>query len=598
SCTFSAKNLSNSSVLGLIFHLKTLTSITINDKYVDDAAMRWLYVIPKSCSHLEVLSMKGLVLTMATVKEHEWECRYLRDLRVRFKGLEDAQLIYACIIDVRSQRQRPYRANIADSISAQVSRHLIQFSKLSIVSLGTKVMKVKMINNPKNPLDLPEIRALVASFLDHKDCLSCMCVSRDWFKDFVTGVWYSIDLAKDTKFVDLSPQVINKYGHYIRQVSNILTYEDVKALMHPTLDSVTSISVTNHINPYHRAIELDFIRRNNASLTTLSFHGPTPEPDTFEELYNRNENYLEPSLLISCSPPSTELSKAGSHLTRLSLSRVCITHEGFTNILRSSPVLRKLQLSKVIVCHYNPIFEQFQNWSVTSLHASLAGVCCPSPHSGWSSSLLPYFSHLEEWHFPAVNRPSNWSSDANFRRELQEYNPRLKTLRFDPVDDNDLISDLLFDSFRLIESCTFSATNLSQGMVLSLISHFNTLTTIRITDNCTDDAILRWLYLIPKSCIHLEVLSMQELILDMTTVEGQEWACWDLKELRVRFKGLEDSQLIDECLRDVCFQRQNPSRSSAINPISLQVSRHLLKFDKLTNVSLGTKVFYIPLSAA
>ncbi|KAG0282739.1 hypothetical protein BGZ96_000170, partial [Linnemannia gamsii] len=122
-------------VLGLISHLSTLTSIIINDKCVDDAAMRWLFLIPKCCSHLKVLSMQELVLDMANVKEHEWKCRDLRDLGVRFKGLEDAQLIYGCIIDVCSQRQRSYRTSTADSIPAQVCRHLLQFNKLATVSL-------------------------------------------------------------------------------------------------------------------------------------------------------------------------------------------------------------------------------------------------------------------------------------------------------------------------------------------------------------------------------------------------------------------------------------------------------------------------------
>lgn len=99
--------------------------------------------------------------------------------------------------------------------------------------------------------------------------------------------------------------------------------------------------------------------------------------------------------------------------------------------------------------------------------------------------------------------------------------------RFDPDEDNDLVSDLLFDSFRLIESCTFSAENLTQGMVLSLMSHLKTLTTIKITNKCTDNATLRWLYLTPKTCSHLKVLSMQELVLDMTSVEDQEWSCLD-----------------------------------------------------------------------
>jgi hypothetical protein len=448
-------------------------------------------------------------------------------------------------------------------------------------------MKMGLVRLPKNPLDLPEIRTLVASFLDRKDCFSCMRVSQDWFKDFVGPVWYSIDMAKDDKFVTLSPQVLAKYGHCIRQVLNILTFDHVKALTHPKLDSVTSMSVVNHGNPYHRAIEFDFIRRNNASLTELDFQAWRPHHDTPHELQNRNENYLEPSILA----------KSESRLTNLSLGCVYFTHEGFTTILRNSPALRKLKLSRVIVVHYNSAFELFKGSSVTSLHASLAEICMPDPGLGWTPSLLHLFPRLEEWHLPCVDRSSNWGDDIAFRRELRDCCPRLKTLRFDPVDDTDKLSDLLFNSFRQPESCTFSAKNLSQGMILSLFSHLNTLTTIKITDKYTDDETLRWLYLIPKSCSHLEVLSMQDLVLDMESVEEHEWICKHLRELRVRFKGLEDIQLIDECLRKVCLQRQHPSPFSALHSTPLQVSRHLLQFEKLTTVSLGTKLYRLPHSA-
>ncbi|OAQ27739.1 hypothetical protein K457DRAFT_139180 [Linnemannia elongata AG-77] len=293
---------------------------------------------------------------------------------------------------------------------------------------------------------------------------------------------------------------------------------------------------------------------------------------------------------MSPTGPST----FGNRLTSLTLTGIRFSHEGFTHLLRSSPTLRKLALSKVAVIYYMKEFDIFRDSSVTSLRAPLAETCMPDPGSNWAPSLLHQFSRLEEWHLPAVDRSKNWGNDPEFRRELRQCCPRLKTLRFDPIDDTDKLSDLLIDSFIGPESCNFSAENLSNSLVLSLIYHVNTLTTIIITDKCTNAKAMRWLYLIPKSCSHLRVLSIRDLVLDMAIVKQHEWSCEDLTELHVRFEGLEDTQLIDGCIKEMCSRRQRPYRITPGDSISTQVSNHLLGFYRLTTISLGTKVYSLP----
>ncbi|KAF9279135.1 hypothetical protein BGZ88_000158 [Linnemannia elongata] len=414
-------------------------------------------------------------------------------------------------------------------------------------------MRIDAVIKSKDPLNLSEIRALVAPYLDRKDLVICLRISRDWFNDFVGLVWHTIDMTKDKKFVGISPKILHKYGHCIRQVFNIHVFGHLKTLQHPKVDSVVSTSIVNFIVPGARLLAFDFIRR--------------------------------------CSHFTV-----GTRLTSLTLTGIWFSHEGFTNLLRSSPTLRKLALSKVVTVHYTGEleFDIFRDASVTSLHASLADICMPDPGPGWAPSLLHHFSRLEEWHLPAVDRPENWDGDADFRRQLEECCPRLKTLRFDQVDDADKLSDLLLDSFIELESCTFSAKNLSNSMVLSLVSHLNTLTTIIITDKCTDAETMRWLYLIPKSCSRLRVLSIRDLVLDMAIVKQHEWSCEDLTELHVRFEGLEDTQFIYGCIKDMCSRRQRPYRITPGDSISTQVSNHLLGFYRLTTVSLGTKVYSLP----
>ncbi|KAK3836410.1 MAG: hypothetical protein JOS17DRAFT_478933 [Linnemannia elongata] len=455
-------------------------------------------------------------------------------------------------------------------------------------------MRIDTAIKPKDPLDLSEIRALVAKYLERKDLVICLRVNRDWFNDFVGHVWHTIDMAKDTKFVGIDPEVLHQYGHCIRQVFNILTFDHVKTLQHPKVDSVVSTSIVNHVKPLDRLLELDFIRRCNATLTELDISGRAPPSKSCRKMHERDENFFDIGILSSYLMSPTASSTAGTRLTSLTLTGLWFSHEGFTNLLRFSPSLRKLALSKVAVVHYMKAFDLFTDSSVKSLHASLAEICMPDPGAASAPSLLHQLSSLEEWHFTSVERCKRWGTDLDFRRQLRECCPCLKVLRFDQVGDTDKLSDLLLDSFMEPESCTFSAKNLSKSMILSLTHHFSTLTTIIITDKCTDAMAMRWLYLIPKTCSHLKVLSMRDLVLDMATVKEHRWSCEELTQLHVRFKGLEDAQQIDGCIKDTYKRRRRSYSANTDDSISSQVSNHLLGFYKLTKVSLGTKVYSLP----
>ena len=77
------------------------------------------------------------------------------------------------------------------------------------------------------------------------------------------------------------------------------------------------------------------------------------------------------------------------------------------------------------------------------------------------------------------------------------------------------------------------------------------------------------------SCSRFQVFSAEELVLDMATVKEHEWSCRDMRELRVQFKDLCNAELIEECLRDVCFHRKHASRfnNPALNLCDSPVSR-------------------------
>ncbi|KAG0248062.1 hypothetical protein BG011_000566 [Mortierella polycephala] len=121
--------------------------------------------------------------------------------------------------------------------------------------------------------------------------------------------------------------------------------------------------------------------------------------------------------------------------------------------------------------------------------------------------------------------------------------------------------------------------------------------------------------------------------MDMDLIEDHEWACKDLRELRVKIKGLESSAEIDGCLEQFVALRgaqRRPKggykgrsralllRASSLSSapsvrvlgggsaakdedglgrestaISERVLRRLLSFKKLTTVWLGTKDYHV-----
>jgi hypothetical protein len=127
----------------------------------------------------------------------------------------------------------------------------------------------------------------------------------------------------------------------------------------------------------------------------------------------------------------------------------------------------------------------------------------------------------------------------------------------------------------------------------------------------------RLLQLIPRGCPHLEVLSLHLHEMDMDEVEKGEWACKNLRTLRVRIKGLDTKKKISKALSqwyadlvttserrwsaaktitegsmdvDKSYEGGSSMVASA-KSIEARVARHLLKFEKLETVWLGYKTW-------
>ncbi|KAG0052520.1 hypothetical protein BGZ89_003163 [Linnemannia elongata] len=95
---------------------------------------------------------------------------------------------------------------------------------------------------------LPEIRTHIAKFLSNNDCISCMCVFKEWFMDFAGPVWYTIDFDKDDSFFQIPPEVIIRYGCHIRQAIRVANEVDILLLLNPGITALTKLefSVTHN----------------------------------------------------------------------------------------------------------------------------------------------------------------------------------------------------------------------------------------------------------------------------------------------------------------------------------------------------------------
>ncbi|KAG0274534.1 hypothetical protein BGZ95_009687 [Linnemannia exigua] len=453
-----------------------------------------------------------------------------------------------------------------------------------------------------NPLDLTEVRSRIALFLGRSDCLACMRVSRDWFRDFVRPVWHTIDFSKDAlAFSTLSSDTLNKYGGYISDALNITILQNVQALQHAKVDSLKVLQVHLGKNWLFRSMLSDLLRRSHGSTTSLSFRGDTPVPDTLDEQRNRAINYMSVNDMFAPFPSFTDRGSGanfGSRLTTLSLTHICFTREGFSSLLQYCPSLDKLALDRVIILYHKNTIPLYTGSKLRFLSSSFAQAWVLDTLDVTAPHLLNHFPLLEQWNITSLGRPSTWMTTDPIRVNFSLCCPLLKTITFGGTENTRMISDLLQTNFKDLESCRLSVHSLDMSTTLGLIGHLDTLTSITITDKLQVAEPMPWFYLIPKVCRRLQVLSLESFALDIECVEENRWGCQDLRELRVQFKDLDAPHDIDACLKKVCDRKRiggaAPSRPMDKDITLTRVHQHLLQFKKLRIVWLGTKDYYLP----
>ncbi|KAF8938496.1 hypothetical protein BGZ47_008554 [Haplosporangium gracile] len=292
---------------------------------------------------------------------------------------------------------------------------------------------------PTSPIELARIRGRIATFLDRKDALSCMCVSRDWFHDFVPSVWHTIDFAKDAiafatiAFATIAPEVLDKYGDLICQVLNITTEDQLESLQSANVDSLKLIEARVAISCVYHQLLSDTIRRNRGSTQSIAIHGQPPNPDTLEEQWKHVQYFLNATNAISSFHPLSESEAAtrqGRTLSKLDLSHISISRESFSSLLQRCPSLQELRLHHVLLYQHKPYLILFSESKLQILVASFGQVWNADPNDTSAPSLLVHFPLLSKWCVTSMDRSVDTTSTL-MSQDITRFCPLLKNIRFD-----------------------------------------------------------------------------------------------------------------------------------------------------------------------
>ncbi|KAF8922876.1 hypothetical protein BGZ58_003630 [Dissophora ornata] len=418
---------------------------------------------------------------------------------------------------------------------------------------------------PENPLHIPEIRSRISRLVSVKDAISCVRVSKDWYKDFIYHIWYAVDFKVHNTFQRLSADIIAKHGHHIRIVENLKTQRQLNALVHSSIKNVRVLHLTCAKSARFRILCMDLISNNNRSLKDLTFR--------------MDEN---------------------DDVTMLSGSSI----------------------------------DSFQHMGVITLMASIKNVFKPDPGSEvlpLGLTLLVHFPNLTCWLCHSLETTLIVSSER-IKEEARICCPKLSyfyTFRIPSL----VLYDLVANAFNNLKTVAFEYEKLSMDIIVALLFHQTTLqgvSAIRCgnqSETEQDDFLSeedpfresgRALQLLPRSCSNLTALAVELHKMDMDFVEEKEWVCRGLQQLRVRIRSLDTEEKVNRAhqlwVEGIMKKNKNveeeeqekrtgqeegnneltesPANGIKETSIEERVARHLLKFDQLESVWLGTRTLY------
>lgn len=206
-----------------------------------------------------------------------------------------------------------------------------------------------------------------------------------------------------------------------------------------------------------------------------------------------------------------------------------------------------MTLHHVLFLNHKPSISLFTESTLRRLVASLAQVWEMDPNDTFAPSLLAHFPLLEEWRIPSLTQPTDTSLSV-IREEITRCCPLLTHIQFND-GDSATASYLLAKTFSGLKSCFLPDKIIDSSTVLGLVTHRNSLTSVSVMTTSIahidyQPSTIEWIYMIPRFCQHLQILDLKLSIWEIHEVEGHEWVCEGLQELRVQFKGLDTPRIL------------------------------------------------------
>ncbi|KAG0000945.1 hypothetical protein BGZ79_005292 [Entomortierella chlamydospora] len=456
----------------------------------------------------------------------------------------------------------------------------------------------------KSPIDIPEIGALVASYLSLDDAVACSLVCKAWSENFMSRIWHTVDFDS-YNFEDVTHDVISRHGKHIRVVKYLSQCWKAVLLQDPCVKNLISIDVGIK-SPELRLYGTDLIRRNRDTITELELDGT--------DLLTRTD--------YDCAGALIPSSGGASCLVKLVLRGLSMTQYSFSTLLSICPMLKSVALDECV------FFESrgatlFRHPNVEILDASIPQLF---EERYPSSSLLVHFPNLRKWETANLGRDMSDKAES-IQKDISKCCPGIVSIRF-ACSTETTIQGVLSVTSQPLEGIEIYSGMITPRVIGGILFHKGTLLRLQAEVygmeewNNYDDILdtedlnaLNWmLQLIPMTCSHLQVLSLPLVEMDMDVVERMPWTCMDLKELYIRVQGLDNKESILAVVKRWRLVQKERMKVAAVatsdstaaieagntaaeiwDPalIESRVMRHLLQFKKLTTLWLGYKTWRV-----
>ncbi|KAF9123103.1 hypothetical protein BGW39_009251 [Mortierella sp. 14UC] len=419
---------------------------------------------------------------------------------------------------------------------------------------------MEAVTSTRNPFNLPELRHRLSRFVTVNDALSCALVSKAWTQEFVSAVWFKVDFNVHPLFAELSPDIISEHGHHIRVVKDAKLLAQVSALDNANVNKLRVLQMETLVSTMQNVHVYQIVARNNTSLRDLHIYA--------NSALSREPDALSRHVSVPAFVPFTGDSqgKLFSTLETLELTELWLTHDELLTILEASPRLSKLMLSYTQIV--GTPTRSFQHLGVTLFSSSIQTVFPRTPTV--SPPLLSHFPNvtiLHIWNMGPYSIPTEMIKD-----EITRYCPHLTQFKLED-EWGAIVPEFLTNICSNVTRITFEGEGMTEEDITAILLHQTTLK--KVSQFCTQDFDYEkeevplvknnmdrvtgpMMQQIPRSCSQLQTLNLHRHEMCMGNVEAAEWACKNLRKLKIRVKGLETQEKILRAIalwRAGCWRR-------------------------------------------